>query len=63
MKTEDTLTKDELGWFIFVAEHSNGCRIEMRSPGDSCISDIADTIETFLIAAGYMPEQVKELFK
>jgi hypothetical protein len=49
--------------FVLRAEHANGARVEVEVPGDTNLSDMADTIETFLIAAGYLPEQVRELFR
>jgi len=51
------------GRFLFIADHGCGQRVTVEIGSDSNLSDTADAIETFLVAAGFDREQVAEIFK
>lgn len=56
------IESNSFGKIIFSAERANQ-QVRVEISGESNLSDTLDAIETFLIAAGFHPDSVKQSFK
>ena len=58
----DPISSDEQNRFV-LSYFYGGQRVTVEIPADTNLSDMADALETFLIACGFHGQQVKEMFK